>query len=127
MCKFLPKKLLAPRRVICHGQKTPISGWTLDNLSEADYKEHPNAWLIYGHEDGELWTEYTLDVYRDGTVNFTKYKDVDDDEPEFEYSVSNTKKDNAIELWKMICDGSVDDILKRFDKPKLNEELLHQR
>lgn len=89
----------------------------LENLSEADYKEHPNAWLIYGHEDGESWTEYTLDVYRGGTIRFTKYKDVDDDDPEFEYSISNAKKDNAIELWKMICDGSIDDTLKRFISP----------
>ncbi|HCJ56250.1 MAG TPA: hypothetical protein DHV55_01820 [Clostridiaceae bacterium] len=84
------------------------------DLTEADYKEHPNAWLNYGYEDKDMWTVFTLDVYRNGTILFTKYKDQDDDEPEFEYTITNTNKDKAIELWKLLCNGNIDNVLNHF-------------
>ena len=82
------------------------------SLVEADYEEHPNTWLTYGYENGEKWTVYTLDIYRDGTLAFSKMDDQDDDDPEFVKTMNNVKQERAFQLWKMLSNGNVDMLMK---------------
>lgn len=88
------------------------------NCTESDYAEHPETFLSYGHdnpgEDEYIWTEYTVSIYRDKTGKFTKYRDQDDDEPEFEYSITGLSQDTAIGLWSMLADGKVGEVEKIF-------------
>lgn len=78
------------------------------SLVDADYEEHPNTWLTYGYENGKKWTVYTLDIYRDGMVLFSKMDDQDDDVPELEKRMINVNQDKAFQLWKMLSNGDVE-------------------
>jgi hypothetical protein len=75
------------------------------SLTEADYEEHPNAWLIYGEQNGEKWTIHTLDVYRGGTVIYSKMDDQDDDDPEFEKEMNGVSLEHALGLWRLLAQG----------------------
>jgi len=78
------------------------------SLVEADYEEHPNAWLNYGYENGNKWTVYTLDIYRDGMVIFSKRDDQDDLAPAFEKRMTRVSQEGALELWKALASGNID-------------------
>jgi hypothetical protein len=80
----------------------------LSSLTEADYQEHPNAWLTYGEQTGQKWTTFTLDVYRSGTIIFSKMDDQDDDDPEFEKEISGASYEYARHLrddGELLADG----------------------
>jgi len=81
------------------------------SLVEGDYKEHPNAWLNYGYENGNKWTVYTLDIYRGGMVIFSKRYDQDDLAPEFEKRMTGVSQESALELWKALASGNIDTLM----------------
>src|SRR4051794_21232991 len=74
--------------------------------SEADYAEHPNAWLNYGEPAGEGWSVTTLDLYRSGEMRFTRYADQDDAEPEFELT-KQVGLGEALRLWLLLRAGKL--------------------
>ncbi|MEA2707515.1 MAG: hypothetical protein QOF78_116 [Phycisphaerales bacterium] len=74
--------------------------------SEADYAEHPNAWLNYGEPAGEGWSVTTLDLYRTGEMRFTRYADQDDAEPEFELT-KQVGREEAVRLWLLLHAGNI--------------------
>src|SRR3954447_2249339 len=69
--------------------------------SEADYAEHPSAWLDYGEAAGEGWSVTTLDLYRTGEMRFVKYADQGDAEPQFELTRQLGPQD-ALRLWLLL-------------------------
>lgn len=81
------------------------------SLVEADYEEHPNAWLEYGYENGDKWTVYTLDVCRSGTVIFSKFDDQDDLDPEFEKRMTGVSQERALELWRTLASSDIDSLM----------------
>lgn len=81
------------------------------SLVEGDYEEHPNAWLNYGYENGNKWTVYTLDIYRGGTVIFSKRDDQDDLAPGFERRMIGVSQEGALELWKALASGNIDTLM----------------
>lgn len=81
------------------------------SLTEADYEEHPNAWLVYGKQNSEKWTIYTLDVYRTGKVIFSKMDDQDNDDPEFEKEMASVSYERALELWRLLVHGKTDELI----------------
>ncbi len=87
------------------------------HCSEAEYREHPNAWLDYGFQNGDKWTVYTLDVYRTGEVRFTKWDDQDDDAPEFEMKMEAVGLEQASALWRLMADGKLDSLLEENWRP----------
>jgi hypothetical protein len=74
--------------------------------SEADYAEHPNAWLDHGEAVGDGWALTTLDLYRTGEMRFVKYADQDDAEPEFEYT-KQVGREEALLFWLLLRQGKV--------------------
>jgi hypothetical protein len=80
------------------------------DCTESDYREHPNAWLDFGFQNGEKWSVCTLDVYRSGTILFTRWDDQDDDDPEFEKKIESVPFDKACALWNMLARGDIDGI-----------------
>jgi hypothetical protein len=74
--------------------------------SEADYAEHPNAWLDYGETAGDGWAITTLDLYRTGEMRFVKYADQDDAEPEFEFT-KQVGREEALLFWLLLRQGKV--------------------
>lgn len=81
------------------------------SLVEEDYEDHPNAWLEYGYESGNKWTVYLLDVYRGGTVIFSKRDDQDDLDPEFEKRMTGVSQERALELWKALASADIDSLM----------------
>lgn len=75
------------------------------SLTEGDYEEHPNAWLVYGEQNGEKWTVYTLDVYRGGMIIYSKMDDQDDDDPEFEKEMKGVSLERALGMWRLLAQG----------------------
>ena len=88
------------------------------SLVEGDYEEHPNAWLEYGYENGDKWTVYTVDVYRGGTVIFSRFDDQDDLDPEFEKRMTGVSQERALELWKALASGDIDSLLAKSWTPR---------
>jgi hypothetical protein len=90
------------------------------HCTEADYAEHPEASLSYGHDNPEsedyVWTVYTISVYRDGSGIYTKYRDQDDDEPEFEHRLTGLTLREATELWALLADGKTDAVQERTNR-----------
>jgi hypothetical protein len=82
------------------------------DLIEGDYLEHPNAWLSYGSQSGDKWTVYTLDLYRNGSMMFSKLADQDDLEPEFERTKAHLTEDEALRLWRLLASGDLNALLK---------------
>jgi hypothetical protein len=61
----------------------------IPGMTEADYMDHPSAWLRYGFDEGPM---YVLDVYRDRSVIFAKYADQDDSDSLWEYRMNDMKQ-----------------------------------
>jgi hypothetical protein len=76
-------------------------------MTESDYAEHPNAWLRYGFDEGPV---LVIDVYRKGTVIFSKYADQDDVEPLTEYTMQNVERESLLSLWKWLANGEIEKI-----------------
>jgi hypothetical protein len=82
---------------------------TNPSCSEADYVEHPNAWLDYGEAVGDAWSVTTLDLYRTGEMRFVKYGDQDDAEPEFELT-RQVGREEALRLWLLLRAGKITEL-----------------
>lgn len=80
------------------------------SLSEADYREHPNAWLSYGQPAEDKWTVHTVQVSRDGHALFYKLADQDDSDPEFEKSMI-VGEEQALALFRLLAAGNVTALL----------------
>lgn len=80
------------------------------HCTEADYAEHPHAWVSYGFENGDKWTAYTVTVGRRGTVRIEKWDDQDDDEPVFEQVINAVMQDQALSMWRMLADGKIEEL-----------------
>ena len=74
-------------------------------MTEADYAEHPNAWLRYGFDEGPT---YVLDVYRGGSIIFTKYADQDYYDLLWEYRMDDLSREKALALWQLLAEGELD-------------------
>ena len=85
---------------------------TNQRCTEDDYVEHSNAWLEYGFQNGDKWSKYILEVGRAGFVRIEKWDDQDDDDPEFEYAMNSVNRSNALEIWKLLLAGNVEDLVK---------------
>lgn len=83
----------------------------LSGMSEADYAEHPNAWLTYGFDDGPL---RVIDVDRTGVVIFSKYADADLEELQSEHTVRGVDGDRALSLWKWLANGEIEKIVASY-------------
>lgn len=90
------------------------------HCTEADYAEHPEASLSYGHDnpgsEDYIWTVYTVAVYRNGSAIYTKYHDQDDDEPEFEYRAGGLSMTGAAELWALLADGKTKKVAEQMNR-----------
>ncbi len=90
------------------------------HCTEADYADHPEGSLSYGHDnpgsENYMWTVYTLAVYRNGSAIYTKYRDQDDDEPEFEYRLSGVTLAEAADLWALLAEGKMDAVQQRINR-----------
>ena len=81
------------------------------SMTEADYAEHPNAWLRYGFDDGPM---YVLNVYRGGNVYFAQWADPDyERELESESVRINASESEARQLWELLAAGRIDEIKGR--------------
>ena len=89
---------------------------TNPSCSEADYAEHPNAWLDYGEAAGDAWSVTTLDLYRTGEMRFVKYADQDDAEPEFEFAMQ-VGRDEALRLWLLLRAGKITELRRESWRP----------
>jgi hypothetical protein len=72
-------------------------------LHEADYIEHPNAWLSYGFPTDAKWTVYKLELSRDRKAVLSKMADQDDAEPEFVKHMVELSEDQALHLWRTLA------------------------
>jgi len=81
-------------------------------MSDSDYSEHPSAWLTYGHENGDKWTIYTMDIYRSGYVLFSKHEDQDDDDPAFEKKMEKVSEKTAIGLFNLLKNKKIEEIVE---------------
>ena len=79
----------------------------IPGMTEADYAEHPNAWLRYGFDEGPM---YVLDVYRGGSIIFTKYADQDYKDLLWEYRMDDLSGEKALSLWLLLAEGKLDDL-----------------
>jgi hypothetical protein len=78
------------------------------SMTEADYAEHPNAWLRYGFDDGPM---YVLNVYRSRTVYFAQWSDPDyENELEPEAERINVSESEALHLWELLAVGKIDEV-----------------
>ena len=80
------------------------------SMSEADYREHPHAWLNYGQPAEDKWTVPTVPVSRYGRASFYKLADQDDAEPEFERSMI-VGEGQALALFRLLASGNVTALL----------------
>lgn len=90
-------------------------------LNESDYREHPNAWLSYGHQSGERWCVYTLEVHRDRSALLYKLADQDDSVPEFELTMAGLDEAHALRLWRLLADMNVASLLAEPWQPKASD------
>ncbi len=89
------------------------------HCTEADYAEHPEAFLSYGHDNPEsedyMWTVYTIAVNRDGSGTYTRYRDQDDRNPDFERGLAGLTLTEASALWGLLADGKIDAVQERIE------------
>lgn len=76
------------------------------SLVEGDYAEHPSSWLTFEVQNGDKWTVHTLDLYRNGSLIFSKYDDQDDATPQFERTKTNVSEQEALRLWLLLASGN---------------------
>ena len=87
---------------------TEVYTETLPDMSEADYEEHPNAWLRYvAGRDGP---EYVIDAYRNGMVVLSKYADTGMNEVIAEYELPDVTRGRLLALWTWLAAGDVERI-----------------
>lgn len=79
----------------------------LSGMTEADYAEHPGAYLRYGLDEGPL---YTIDGYRDGTAVLSKYADPDFEELVHEVTLGEVTEQQLLMLWAWLSEGRLDNI-----------------
>ena len=79
----------------------------LNELFNSKDDEHPDAWIECGTDDGPL---YSLSIFSSGYALFTKYSDVDMTEELEAKKIENVNKDTALQLWKNLIDGNINEI-----------------
>jgi hypothetical protein len=78
------------------------------SMLEADYAEHPNAWIRYGFDEGPM---YVIDIGRGGTIRFEQWADPDfEDELEAPLTMANATEQDALRLLTMLTKGQIDQI-----------------
>jgi hypothetical protein len=73
-------------------------------MTEADFAEHPNAWLRYGFDEGPM---FVINAYRNGSVTFSQFPDQDDAEPLTEHTAQPVDRTSLLSLWTWLAEGDI--------------------
>jgi len=82
----------------------------LPGMTEADYAEHPDASLRYGHDDGPM---YVLEIDRHGKATFQEWADQDYETELAPARVLRLSQDDALRVWTLLASRNVDGV-RRF-------------
>ena len=78
----------------------------IKRMTEADYAEHPSAWLRHGFDEGPM---FVVEANRDGTATLSKYADQDEIDPMAEATFS-IHRDAILSLWRWLAEGKIEQI-----------------
>lgn len=84
----------------------------IEGMTEADYAEHPNAWLSYGFDDGPV---FVVEASRNQTATLAKYADQDDIDPVVE-ATFNMDWNTILSLWRWLAEGKIEEIRSAFPR-----------
>jgi hypothetical protein len=84
----------------------------IEGMTEADYLDHPNAWLRYGFDDGP---EFVAEASRNQTATLAKYADQDDVDPVAE-ATFNMDRNKIVSLWRLLAEGKIEEIRRAYPR-----------
>lgn len=84
----------------------------IQGMTDADYAEHPNAWLRYGIDEGPV---FVADASRSKTVTLSKFADQDDDNAVAE-STFTIDRAQLLALWHWLSAGEIERIRAEYPK-----------
>lgn len=84
----------------------------IEGMAEADYAEHPNAWLRYGFDEGPM---FVVEASRNGTATLSKYADQDDIDPVAEVTFS-VERGPLLSLWLWLAEGELERIRSAYPR-----------
>jgi hypothetical protein len=80
-------------------------------MTEADYAEHPSAWLRHGFDNGPV---FVVEASRKGDVFLFKYADQDDADPVAESAIHGVSQEQLLSLWRLLAQGDVEQIRRNY-------------
>ena len=89
-------------------QRTMTWRWRSMKWFLFDDDEHPNAWLRYGSDGGQM---FVLDVYQGGRIIFTHWADTDyEAELAPPGQLEHTSRQSVLRLWQALQRGDMKSI-----------------
>lgn len=83
-----------------------------EGMTEADYADHPNAYLRYGFDEGPV---FVAEANRNKSATLSKYADQDDIDAMVE-ATFNMDRDTILSLWRRLALGRVEEIRSAYPR-----------